>query len=173
MTTKLPIWFRPYVWIPVVGLLYAVIPLCIWNFSPHMLTHSMPYFLVGGSRWGGANVFAFTKLAYWISMVGGAVAISRVSIAKEADTTFETFRFIIKYFGWHCLAAVALVLAWKVRGGVTNVGDLWSLTAYFFAATVVVVFTSRRLEIMGRESWRMVVCVAIGIMWGFIPIGRG
>jgi hypothetical protein len=49
---------------------YVGVPsICV--FSPYVLTHCMPYFLVGGSDWGGGNVFAFTKIVYWMSMIGG------------------------------------------------------------------------------------------------------
>jgi hypothetical protein len=168
----MPIWFRPYVWIPLMAVLYSVVPLCIWDFSPHVLTHSMPYFLVGGSDWGGGNVFAFTKLAYWISLVGGAVATCSLSVAAQTSTVPDTFRFIFRNYGWHCLAAVILVLVWKLQSS-TDVGDLWSLTAYLFAGAGLIVWTARELERRGRQAWRMILCVVIGTLWGLVPIGRG
>jgi hypothetical protein len=70
MKSQMPIWFRPYVWIPLMAAFYVGVPsICV--FSPYVLTHCMPYFLVGGSDWGGGNVFAFTKIVYWMSMIGG------------------------------------------------------------------------------------------------------
>lgn len=166
-----PVWFRPYVWIPTMAILYAVVPL-IRDFSPHVLTHSMPFFLAGGSDWGGGNVFAFTKLAYWISMIAGGVAISRVSVAAQTRTTADTMRWLLRNFGWHALAAVTLVLAWKIPGH-TDVGDLWSLTAYLFAGAIALVFTARSLEHHGLHTRRAALCLSIGVLWGLLPIGRG
>lgn len=46
LAERIPLWFRPYLWIPTMAALYVVVPF-IWDFSPHVLTHSMPYFLAG------------------------------------------------------------------------------------------------------------------------------
>jgi len=156
----------------VIAILYAVVPLFIWNFSPHVLTHSMPYFLEGGSDWGGGNVFAFTKLAYWVSMVAGAAATCSVSQSAETGRHRGLFGFILRNYGWHGLAAITLVLVWKMEGS-TDVGDLWSLTAYLFAGAVVIVWTAREFEKRGSRAWRLIGCLAIGTLWGLVPIGRG
>jgi hypothetical protein len=70
---KLPLWFRPYIIIPVLGVLYVGIP-SRWDFSPDVLTHTMPYFLVGATDWGVSNLYAFTKMAYWVGLIFGGVA---------------------------------------------------------------------------------------------------
>jgi hypothetical protein len=159
-------------WVPLMLLFYVGIPLFVWDFSPDVLTRSMPYFLVGGSDWGGGNVFAFTKLIYWISIIGGAVANCRISVAVHAATFVGMCGFIFRNFVWHALAAIALVLGWKIPDH-TRVGDLWSLTAYLFGAMFVIVWMSSALEKRQLHHWRMVICIAIALLWGFVPIGRG
>lgn len=61
--SQFPAWYRPYIVLPILGILYVTIP-SKWDFSPHVLTQSMPYFLVGASDWGVGNIYAFTKLAF-------------------------------------------------------------------------------------------------------------
>jgi hypothetical protein len=34
----------------------------------------MPYFLVGATDWGVSNLYAFTKMAYWVGLIFGGVA---------------------------------------------------------------------------------------------------
>ena len=34
----------------------------------------MPYFLVGATDWGVSNIYAFTKMAYWVGLILGGVA---------------------------------------------------------------------------------------------------
>ena len=105
-------------------------------------------------------------------MIGGAVATCRISIAVHAETFVGMFGFILRNFIWHALAAIALVLNWKIPDH-TPVGDLWSLTAYLFGAVFVVVWMSSLLEKRKLHSWRLGICVAIGLLWGFVPIGKG
>ena len=117
-------------------------------------------------------MFAFTKLAYWISLIAGAVATCRVSIVPQTGTFAGLLRFIFRNYGWHGLATIVLVLAWKIQDS-TDVGDLWSLTAYLFAGVVAIVWTATEFEKRGRYAWRLILSVAIGLLWGLVPVGRG
>jgi hypothetical protein len=175
MNSKLPFWFRPYIWVPSIALLYIVIPLFVWDFSPHVLTHSMPYFLAGGSDWGGGNIFAFTKLAYWISLMAGAIVINRISIASQARTVRGLLLFTFRTFGWHGAAAIALAGTMMIGCGdsVTNVGNLWVLAAYLLAGAAAIVWTAWALEMKERRPWRLIACSAIGMLWGLAPVGAG
>jgi hypothetical protein len=170
MKSQMPIWFRPYVWIPLMAAFYVVVPgLC--DFSPYVLTHCMPYFLVGGSDWGGGNVFAFTKIVYWMSMIGGAVATCRSSASAPKGTAAGLWSFIFRNYGWHGLAAIALVLGWKFGDGFTDVGALGPLTAYLFAGVFSIVWTANALEKLNAPALRMAACVGLGMAWGLVPIG--
>ena len=53
---QLPVWFRAYVFIPILTIAYVVIPLFVWDFSPHALTHTVPDFLLGATDWGTGNI---------------------------------------------------------------------------------------------------------------------
>lgn len=169
-----PLWFRAYCLIPVLAVFYCVVP-NIWDFTPHVLTHSMPYFLVGGSDWGGGNVFAFTKIVYWISMILGAVANCRLQLPEPA-TGFAAAKYVLVHHVWHIAAALMLAIGWSLSAGALNtetVGDLWLLTAYLFAGMLAIVLTVAATRNTCRRKARTALCVTIGVVWGFVPIGMG
>jgi hypothetical protein len=167
-----PFWFRAYCLIPVLAVFYCVVP-NVWDFTPHVLTHSMPYFLVGGSDWGGGNVFAFTKIVYWASMILGAVANCRLAL-PEAASVRTAAEYILAHHVWHIAAALTLAVGWSLQvvNGET-VNDLWLLTAYLFAGMLAIVLTVAATRTTSRRKARTALCVTIGVVWGFIPVGMG
>lgn len=143
--------------------------------QPHVLTHSMPYFLAGGSDWGGGNVFAFTKIVYWISMILGAVATCRLKL-PQAATFPDAAKYILARLVWHIFAAFILVLVWSFPADALNTEtgkDLWSLTAYLFAGMLAIVMSVAASRNTFRRKARSALCLSIGVVWGFIPVGMG
>ncbi len=61
------------------GILYVVVPLFVWNFSPHALTHTTPVFLLGATDWGSGNIYTFTKIAYWMALFSECLRTPRQS----------------------------------------------------------------------------------------------
>lgn len=170
-----PVWFRAYCLIPVLAVFYCAVP-NVWDFTPHVLTHSMPYFLVGGSDWGGGNVFAFTKIVYWASMILGAVANCRLKLPQAASVRAAAL-YVLTHHVWHIAAALMLAIWWSVpipaAVNTETVGDLWLLTAYLFAGMLAIVLTVAATRNTSRRRARTALCVAIGVVWGFIPVGMG
>jgi hypothetical protein len=156
--------------LPVLGILYVAVP-SKWDFSPHVLTHSMPYFLVGASDWGVGNIYAFTKLAFWIGLVLGALA--NTGCAHPADLgLMRSVVWRLRQNLWHVAAApvlaTCLVPFMQYHG---DAHETWLLTAYLFAGIIIVLTIHSFGQI---QSWatrmRMIGALFVAIAWGFVRV---
>jgi len=73
----LPVWFRARWFVPALCFLWSQIGLH-FPFTPHQLTHVLPAFLLGSDDWGSGNIYTFTKLADWLSLLAGCIACARL-----------------------------------------------------------------------------------------------
>ena len=170
----LPIWFRAYVIIPVLAVLYVAIP-SRWPFSPHVLTHSMPYFLLGASDWGVSNIYAFTKMAYWIGLLIGGIANAMCLYPSELNVKEGlTWRFRLN--AWHFGAAFTLAIIATVLLHIHGHDgmDMCLLTGFLVIGALSIILL---LSYGQRRSWSvtMRVCsvIVIGVVWGFVPVNIG
>ena len=170
--TLFPIWFRAYFFIPVLAVMYVAIPLFFWNFSPHALTHTMPDFLLGATDWGSGNIYTFTKIAYWIGLVLGAIANSSVVSEKSRLVGVLWWRFRLN--AWHIGAAVCLPLMTLPRGINTDSMDMWLLLGYFLLGVFIMMLL---LSIAQQRRWPrlhfLFVILAMALAWGFVPVSLG
>jgi hypothetical protein len=169
-----PIWFRAYVIVPVLAVLYVAIP-SRWTFSPHVLTHSMPYFLLGASDWGVSNVYAFTKMVYWIGLLFGGIANAMCFYPSELNLK-EGIKWRFRLNAWHFGAAFTLaIIATVLLHTQGNDGmDMCLLTGFLVMGALSIILL---LSYGQRWSWSMIirVCsvIAIGVAWGFVPVSIG
>jgi len=167
-----PIWFRAYVIIPVLAVLYVAIP-SRWDFSPHVLTHSMPYFLVGATDWGVSNIYAFTKIAYWIGILLGGSA-NALCAHPDDLRMMQTIRWRLRLNAWHFGAALCLPVgtAWLMQGD--DMLDMWLLAGYLVAGALGIILMLSHAQ---RCSWpmtaRVFAAIIIGAAWGFVPVSFG
>jgi len=169
---RFPIWFRAYVIIPVLAVLYVAIP-SRWTFSPHVLTHSMPYFLVGASDWGVSNIYAFTKIAYWIGLLLGGVA-NAMCVYPHELSFMESITWRLRLNAWHFGAALTLgaVTTVLMRG---NDGlDMGLLTGFLVIGSLGMMLM---FSFTQRWSWsatrRLCIAILLGVAWGFLPVSIG
>lgn len=168
--SQLPVWYRPHIVLPVLGILYVIMP-SKWDFSPHVLTHSMPYFLVGASDYGVGNIYAFTKLAFWIGLVLGAVANTRSVHPPEIDF-MRSVVWRVRQNTW-CVVAATVLTAGLVPFMNAN-GDIHEvclLTAYLYVGMVLVLSIHSLSQV---RSWskqvRMIGTLLLAIAWGFVRV---
>ena len=169
---KLPLWFRPYIIIPVLGVLYVGIP-SRWDFSPYVLTHTMPYYLVGATDWGVSNIYAFTKMGYWLGLILGGVANAHCDHPSGMSLT-SVILWRLRLNAWHFGAALILPAgtAWLMQG--EDRLDMLLLAAYFAAGSLAIVAVLNRLQ--DRESSklaRIAVALLVGVAWGFVRVSLG
>lgn len=168
--SQLPVWYRPYVVLPVLGILYVAVP-SKWDFSPHVLTHSMPYFLVGASDYGVGNVYAFTKLAFWIGLALGAVANMR-SVHPPELHFVRSVVWRVRQNIWYVVAAVVLAAALvPFMNANGDAHETWLLTAYLCVGMVLVLSVHSLSQF---RSWskpvRMIGALLLAIAWGFVRV---
>lgn len=169
---KLPFWFRPYIILPLLAVLYVGIP-SRWDFSPHVLTHTMPYFLVGATDWGVSNIYAFTKIAYWLGLTLGGVANALCAHPAGMSMASVTL-WRVRLNAWHFGAALFLPVgaAWLMQG--EDRLDMLLLAAYFAAGTLAIVALLKRLQDRGSPRLvRMTVALLAGVAWGFVRVSLG
>jgi len=165
-----PVWYRAYIIIPALGILYVVVPLFVWNFSPHALTHTTPVFLLGATDWGSGNIYSFTKIAYWIGLVLGGLANIRVVPEKQelARSFLQKFRLNVWHFG-----AAAVIPLMNLPGGIkTDSIDMWLLFGYFSLSACASLWL---LTTAQQKGWRRYAgfLMLIAIAWGFVPVSLG
>ncbi|NCC62601.1 MAG: hypothetical protein EOM12_17065 [Verrucomicrobiae bacterium] len=165
-----PIWFRVYVFIPVLGILYVFVPLFVWNFSPHALTHTTPVFLLGATDWGSGNIYTFTKIAYWIGLVFGLLANIRV-VSKEQEAT-GSFLWKCRLNVWHFGAAFVIPLMALPDGVSTDTIDMWLLFGYFALSACFLLLLLTIAQQKGQTRY-ILVSLLIAIAWGFLPVSLG
>lgn len=165
-----PLWFRAYVIIPALGIFYVVVPLFVWNFSPHALTHTTPVFLLGATDWGSGNIYTFTKIAYWIGLFLGVLA--NIRIISEEQEPAESFLRKCRRNAWHFGAAIVIPLM-ALPGGIgTDSIDMWLLFGYFALSACVILWL---LTIAQQKGWQRYAgfILLIAIAWGFVPVSLG
>jgi len=131
----------------------------------------MPYFLVGASDWGVGNIYAFTKLAFWIGLVLGALANTRSE--HPADLGLKrSVVWRLRQNIWFLVAAVAL--ATSLAPSMRYHGDAhetWLLTAYLFAGIVIVLSIHSLAQC---QAWpkrvRLIGALVAAIAWGFVRV---
>jgi hypothetical protein len=166
------VWFRAYVFIPVLAVLYVVIPLFVWNFSPHALTHTVPQFLLGATDWGSGNIYTFTKIAYWLALVLGTVA--NASVCSQVEGLAKSFWWRIRLNLWHIGAAFVIPLSTILGGINTDTIDMWLLFAYFFTCTALIVLLLTAGE--KKSGWKAIslpLSLLLAVLWGFVPVAIG
>jgi hypothetical protein len=167
-----PIWFRAYVYIPVLAVLYVVIPLYVWDFSPYALTHTVPQFLLGATDWGSGNVYTFTKIAYWLSLILGSLA--NASVCSQIDGLANSFWWRTRLNKWHLGAAFCIPLVGLPSGFDTDTIDVWLLFGYFFICTISIILL---LAIGEKRKWPKALCLflllSLAVLWGFAPVAIG
>lgn len=169
---KLPFWFRSYTIIPVMAVLYVGIP-SRWDFSPHVLTHTMPYFLVGATDWGVSNIYAFTKMVYWLGLILGGIANALCDHPAGLSLS-SVLLWRVRLNAWHIGAALFLPVgtAWLMQG--EDRLDMLLLAAYFAAGALAIVALLKRFQ--DRESpmaARIGVALLVGVAWGFVRVSLG
>ena len=168
-----PVWFRAYLYIPALGLLYFVIPLHIWNFSPHALTHTLPRFLLGGTDWGTGNIYTFTKIACWISLVLGVLANNALRLPDGSERL--TFLQRLRLHTWHFAAVViislmAVLAAYEFNNNwQADVVDTLLLLAYFVVSAGFIIWLLTRLQHKPRD-YRGLLPLLLAIAWGFVTV---
>lgn len=167
-----PIWFRSYFFIPILAVLYVVIPLFIWNFSPHALTHTVPDFLLGATDWGSGNIYTFTKLAYWLGLICGTVA--NANVWPQEDGLAKSFWWKIRLNQWHIGAAFCIPLIALPARFEADTEDMWILFGYFLLCTVFIIF----LLAAGRQKkWPKalthLLALVVSMLWVLAPIAIG
>ena len=169
---NLPFWFRSYIIIPIMAVLYIGIP-SRWDFSPHVLTHAMPYFLVGATDWGVSNIYAFTKLGYWIGLILGGLA-NALCDHPSGLSLASVILWRIRLNAWHFGAALFLPVgtAWLMQG--EDRLDMLLLAAYFTAGAFAIVVLLNRLQDRERPKLaRIAVALLVGVAWGFARVSMG
>ena len=172
-----PVWYRAQLLVPLLAVIYCVIPMR-WVFSPVQLG-ALPYIIVGGSDWGGGNIFAFTKVLFWVSMLFGSLVNSRAVFALSETDSASLVRSLLTRHVWHIIAALVVPLGYTVMStfGEPNgetVLDVWLLTAYFVGGMTAVFATAGTAR--ARSCSRLTtttLSVVVAIVWGFIPVGMG
>jgi len=162
-----PVWFRAYLYLPLLGLLYCVVPLYIWNFSPHALTHTVPRFLLGGTDWGTGNVYTFTKIACWISIVLGVLANNAIRLPDGGEGL--TFLQRIRLHAWHFAVAIIVGVIsadWTYR---KEWVDTLLLLGYFVASAGLIIWLLTRLQHRPRR-YRTLLPLLLTIAWGFVTV---
>lgn len=165
-----PIWFRAYVFIPVLGILYVVVPLFVWNFSPHALTHTTPAFLLGATDWGSGNIYTFTKIAYWIGLVFGVIA--NIPIVSEDKELAGFFCLRCRLNAWHFGAAIVIPLMALPGGISTDTIDMWLLFGYFALSACFLLWLLSIAQQTGQARY-IVFSLLVAIAWGFLPVSLG
>ena len=169
---KIPLWFRPYVIIPALGVLYVGVP-SRWDFSPYVLTHTMPYFLVGATDWGVSNIYAFTKLAYWVGLVFGGIANALLD-HPSGKSLRHVILWRMRLNAWHFGAALLLPVgtAWLMQG--EDRLDMIMLAAYFLVGALAVVVLLKLLQDRGLpRGVRTIAALLMAIAWGFVRVSLG
>lgn len=166
------VWFRAYVFIPILAILYVVIPSFVWNFSPYALTHTVPPFLLGATDWGSGNIYSFTKIAYWLSLVLGTVA--NASVCSQCEGLAKSFWWRIRLNLWHIGAAFCIPLLSLPSGINKDTVDMWLLFAYFLSCTVLIILLLAAGE--RKNRWTVLglpLCLLLVVLWGFLPVAIG
>jgi hypothetical protein len=167
-----PIWFRPHVVIPFLGLLWVVVPLFVWNFSPYALTHTTPEFLLGATDWGSGNIYSFTKIAYWIGLILGTIA--NLAVVADKTNLAASVLWRIRLNAWHILAASFIPGAVLSGGNATDSQDMWLLLGYLLSCSLVVLFL---IALAQFKRWPkglygpILLLGAVG--WGLVPVSVG
>ena len=169
----LPIWFRAYVFIPILASMYVVIPIK-WNFSPHVLTNTMPNYLIGATDWGVSNIYAFTKIACWISMIFGSLA-NTLYENPDNKGIFSAIMMRLELNAWHFGAAIFLFLsAMSHMNGGVNFSDMLHLAGYaIFVSLIGIVWIAVSETIKIPKTIRVSTAVAAAIGWGFVRVSVG
>ena len=166
------VWFRAYVFIPILAILYVVIPSFVWNFSPHALTHTVPKFLLGATDWGSGNIYSFTKIAYWIGLLFGTAA--NASVCSQGEGLAKSFWWRIRLNLWHIGAAFVIPLSSVLIGINTDTIDLWLLFAYFCTCTTLIILLFAAGE--KKNGWKSIslpLSLLLAVLWGFAPVAIG
>jgi hypothetical protein len=167
-----PLWYRAYFIVPLLGVLYVVIPLFVWDFSPHALTHTTPDFLLGATDWGTGNIYSFTKIGYWIGIILGTIANIRITPKIHSMATSLFWRFRLN--AWHIGAAFIIPLLSSIGGISIDSLDMWLLFGYLFICTsfILIMIAIAQAQRLPRSIYATVL-FAGSLAWVFVPVSYG
>ena len=156
----LPVWFRARWYVPALCFLWSQIGL-YFPFTPHQLTHVLPGFLLGSDDWGSGNIYTFTKLADWLSLLAGCLACARLpgDPLPAARGFAERFRLCLPHL-------VAAIVPHLLNGGEldTPLLYLWLLVGF----TAVVALQS--LSDDPTRRWPRLLPWLAATAWLFVPV---
>lgn len=153
----LPVWFRAHWYVPTLFLLWSLIG-NIFPFTPHQLTQVLPGFLLGSDDWGSGNIYTFTKLADWLSLLAGCLACARLpgDPPPAARGFAERFRLCLP----HLVAAAVLHLP-----GIDNLLlYLWLLVGFAAVAGLQSMADDPTLR------WPRLLPWLAATAWLFVPV---